>query len=698
MEVSDGQSPARVFNERVYVAVGRDVTESKSALLWALYNFGGDFGIIHVHQHHQLNPSERPFYDSSSRNPEELARQEMESILDEYIHICDQARVQARKRYIEMQDIGKGIVELIEQHAITKLVMGAAADRHYLEGMQLTSMKAKFVNQHAHPSCHIWFVCNGLLICSREGDLNTYDMDVTPTLPGSFVVESGLQNIRSPPLSSLHSRSNSSEVEDDLALVRYETGEGSNHMTESSSVRAHEGYSQNQSYTGMEGSYSEDLYEQLDQARKEVERAKREALEELIRRQKAEKTANEASRKLKTLENVYNEQLRWRKDLEELLPKEKEAFEVLKKQHEELQMLNEELLASQTSEPSSARREEFISVFSFSDIEEATQSFDPSLMIEEGEYGSTYKGSLHHTQVAIKMLHLSNYHHEIQVATKSRHPNLVSLIGVCPDISAAIYEYLPNGSLEDQLRARDSSNHLSWQTRIHICADTCAALMFLHSCYGLVHGDLKPGNILLDSNFVAKITNFGLHSASSHSPTTGELSFASDVYSFGDVLLRLLTGRAALNLDEVMQNALDVGHLSALLDPTAGQWPFEQAKELAHLALSCRDIDSTNRPCLRSQVWPVLERMRTCCEASLSSRSGPEEPGQPPQYFTCPISHEIMQDPHVAADGFTYEAEAIRFWLSGHDTSPMTNLQLPNCELFPNQTLRSMIQEWLQNH
>lgn len=77
-------------------------------------------------------------------------------------------------------------------------------------------------------------------------------MDITPTiLPGSSVVESGLQNIRSPSLSSVHSRSNSSEVEDDLALVQYERGEGSNHITESSSVRAYEGYSRNQSYTGM---------------------------------------------------------------------------------------------------------------------------------------------------------------------------------------------------------------------------------------------------------------------------------------------------------------------------------------------------------------------------------------------------------------------------------------------------------------
>jgi hypothetical protein len=60
---------------------------------------------------------------------------------------------------------------------------------------------------------------------------------------------------------------------------------------------------------------------------------------------------------------------------------------------------------------------------------------------------------------------------------------------------------------------------------------------------------------------------------------------------------------------------------------------------------------------------------------------------------------EVMQDPHVAADGFTYEAEALRGWLdSGHDTSPMTNVKLEHCNLVPNHALRSAIQEWLQQH
>ncbi|KAF8017100.1 hypothetical protein BT93_H2347 [Corymbia citriodora subsp. variegata] len=595
MEVSDGHSPARAVNDRIYVAVGRDVQESKSTLRWALDNFGGDFRIVHVHQPHQLNPSPHLFYGSGSRNPQELAMQEMDCILDAYIHMCDLAEVHAEKRFVEMQDIGKGIVELIEQHAITKLVMGAAADRRYFEGMtQLTSVKAKFVNQHAPPSCRIWFVCNGRLIYLREGNLDTFDMDIASSgSQSSSVVESGLQNVRSP-LHSVHSRSNDSDnAIYDLTFVRNGRGEGSSSISESNSVRAYEGGSQNQSYTGM----------------------------------------------LRALENMFNEQLRVRKDLEESLAIEQEAFKALKNRHDELQLLfddaleaNYELLANQTSEPPSAHGQDFISEYSWHELHEATDSFNQSLRIEEGLHGSTYKGSLHHMPVVIKKMPPCDYRQQVQLAAKSRHPNLVTLIGVSTDTPALIYEYLPNGSLEDQLCARDTGNHLPWQTRIRICADICAALMFLHSCHEIVHGDLKPGNILLDSNFAAKITNFGLHSAPYGSSSTGELSFASDVYAFGNVLLRLLTGRSALNLDEMVQSTLDVGNLRAVLDPTAGDWPLEQATELARLALSCRDIDSDNRPDLVSQVWPVLE-------AFLSSLSRPEDPGEPPDHFLCPISY-----------------------------------------------------------
>lgn len=359
--------------------------------------------------------------------------------------------------------------------------------------------------------------------------------------------------------------------------------------------------------------------------------------------------------------------------------------------------------------------------------------------------------------------------------SKLRHPNLVTLIGACPEAWSLVYEYLPNGSLEDRLSCKDNTPPLSWQTRIRIVTELCSVLVFLHSSkpHSVVHGDLKPANILLDANFVSKISDFGIcrllsqGESSSNNTTlccrtdpkgtfaymdpeflsTGELTSKSDVYSFGIILLRLLTGRSALGITKEVQCALDAGNLNTLLDPLAGDWPFVQAKQLARLALRCCEMNRKNRADLASDVWRVLEPMRASCGGSSSFRLGTGEHFQPPPYFICPIfqvhssipiyfqlAHlyildlqisleflqglvwysrsynliplnclqnlqEVMQDPHVAADGFTYEAEAVRGWLdSGHDTSPMTNLKLEHCNLVPNLALRSAIQEWLQQH
>ncbi|KAI4372344.1 hypothetical protein MLD38_010586 [Melastoma candidum] len=704
----DSGGTPRVVNERVYVAVGSDVDDCRLTLKWALENFGGNFRILHVHQP-PPPPSSSGHYsgNTGSRNHQEMERQRMHDVLNEYVHMCNQAEVSAEKRCIEMTDIGKGIVELVEQHAITKLVMGAAADRHYHEAMtELQSTKAMFVNQHAHPSCYIWFICNGRLIFMREGNLETFDLDVTPSMLAPIPAAEMGQSIAENPQDSVLSESDSSEVEDDLALVRYESAGGSNHGRHSN--------------TGNRASWNEDsmggdkLYEQLERAMTEAADAKREALQELLRRQNAEKAVFDATRRALAAENLYTEELNRRKDLVEMLTKEKEAVEMMKNQNNELQMLLENMLrenevvsSNQASEPSRRlTRLQSISEFSFSEIQEAINDFDPSLKIDEGPCGCTYKGFLRNTNITLKMLCSDSsegpslYHKEVEVSSKLRHPNLVSLIGVCPEAWALIYEHLPNGSLEERL-SRDSDSRLPWLVRTRISLEICSALIFMHSTepQGLVHGNLKPVNILLGVNFVSKLSDFGKVAVNSpHSLAEGETSFEADVYSFGLILLRLLTGRTALNLDEMVQTALDNNNLSAVLDPLAGDWPFEIAVQIAELALRCCDMDSRNRPDLKLEVWPLLEQMMSMCEATETTGSRGEEQNQAPQYFTCPIMHEIMEEPLVAADGFTYEAEAIQGWLDGHDTSPMTNLPLPNLNLVPNLTLRSAIQEWLQNN
>jgi serine/threonine protein kinase len=121
--------------------------------------------------------------------------------------------------------------------------------------------------------------------------------------------------------------------------------------------------------------------------------------------------------------------------------------------------------------------------------------------------------------------------------------------------------------------------------------------------------------------------------------STAELTLKSDVYSFGIILLQLLTGRPALRITNDMQHAIDAGKLKELLDALAGDWPFEQAEQLAYLALRCCAPTQKSRPDLQSEVWTLLEPMRASCGGSSSIRLGYEEPPEPPRYLICPISH-----------------------------------------------------------
>lgn len=241
--------------------------------------------------------------------------------------------------------------------------------------------------------------------------------------------------------------------------------------------------------------------------------------------------------------------------------------------------------------------------------------------------------------------------YQVEVLSKLRHPNLITLIGVNQESKTLIYEYLPNGSLEDHLSRNGNNNTppLTWQTRIRIATELCSALIFLHSNkpHSIVHGDLKPSNILLDAKFVTKLSDFGIcrvlscqnDSSSSNSTTqfwitscakgtfaymdpeflgTGELTSKSDVYSFGIVLLRLITGKPALGIKNEVLYALNNagGNVKSLLDPLAGNWPIVEAEKLVDFALRCCDMNKKSRPELCSEGWRVLEPMKASCSGT----------------------------------------------------------------------------------
>ncbi|KAK6925836.1 U-box domain [Dillenia turbinata] len=303
----------------------------------------------------------------------------------------------------------------------------------------------------------------------------------------------------------------------------------------------------------------------------------------------------------------------------------------------------------------------------------------------------------------------------VEVLRRVRHPNLVTLLETCPETRSIIYEYLINGSFEDQLSSRGKRPLLEWQTRTQIAADIYSALLFLHSnkpC--ITHGNLKPGKVLLDANFTREVGGFGTSSLMPQDENSaynnlqndaiksmvfnayldpeyicsGKLTPVSDVYSFGVISLQLIIGRAALGIVRDLKCALEKDNLDVVVDSSAGNWPLDQAKH-------CCEERRSNQADLESEVWPVLELiMESCNDTEFSS--GSKENCRAPSHFFCPIYQEVMKDPQIAADGYTYEADAIKGWFnSGHNTSPMTNLKLPNCDLIPNNSLCHAIQEWL---
>ncbi|KAL8114166.1 hypothetical protein AgCh_021142 [Apium graveolens] len=595
---------------------------------------------------------------------------------------------------------------------------------------------------------------------------------------------------RSDSADSISSPRSSSEVVENSTLRSISRPKRSINETELRAIpHSNEGLYNASSVSAQEEIASDKLYDELEKTMAEADNSRQKAIEESIKCRKAEKQAIEAIHRTKASESSCAEELKRKKGIEEALASGKEEIEKLKpklddimkdlqlaleqksslefqirnsdemvqeleqkifsavhllqrykKERDELLVeldnavsLAEELRKKPVEDTSMARMTQFYTEFSLSEIKEATHNFDPSLKIGEGGYGIIYRGVLRYTQVAVKVLHSNSsqghleFEQEVNVLSTLRHPNLITLIGACPEAWILIYEYLPNGSLEDRLSCKENTPPLSWQTRVRIAAELCSVLVFLHSCkpQSIIHGDLKPSNVLLDANHVSKLSDFGIcclisqDELSSNNTTiccrpdyakgtfpyidpeylsTGELTRKSDVYSFGIILLRLLTGRPALGIAKDVQTALDKGNLKDLLDCTAGDWPFVRAKQLAQLALSCCEMSRNKRPELISEVWRMLEPMKFSCGAS-SFRRGSEDHFQIPQFYMCPIFQEVMQEPVVASDGYTYETEAIKGWLeSGNDTSPMTDQKLANDILIPNHALRSAIQEWLQQH
>eukprot|EP00884_Botryococcus_braunii_P022330 jgi/Botrbrau1/8781/Bobra.0330s0013.1 len=401
----------------------------------------------------------------------------------------------------------------------------------------------------------------------------------------------------------------------------------------------------------------------------------------------------------------------------------------LKQQLEALQLASR---VAETAERPAVAATPQCQTYSFDELYRATDGFAESGKLGYGRHSVVYRGTLNGTPVAIKWLDPQavklgpDFQQQASELASLRHPNILQLLGACPDNGCLVYEYSPNGSLEDSLRARRPPGRagpmrVPWATRTRLAAEVANALHYLHTQRpeGMLHRGVRPSNILLDDEGAARLGDVGLPTLLQEAVPAGRYMASgrprgalahtdpavlrghpygpkAEVYALGVTLLQLLTGMEASGLVEHVEAAVQAGRLTDVVDPCAGEWDLENASALARLALRCVAWREEERPDLARDVLPELSRLAGAAEA-LAARPSPASAvsNKPPAMLLCPITQDVFKDPVIAADGHTYERSAIQQWLDlGHRTSPMTNEVFAHTELMPNWALRSAAVEW----
>ncbi|XP_047161175.1 probable L-type lectin-domain containing receptor kinase S.5 [Vigna umbellata] len=283
--------------------------------------------------------------------------------------------------------------------------------------------------------------------------------------------------------------------------------------------------------------------------------------------------------------------------------------------------------------------------FRYQELKKATNNFDEKHKLGQGGYGVVYRGTLpkEKLEVAVKMFSrdkmksTDDFLSELTIINRLRHKNLVRLLGWCHrnGVLLLVYDYMPNGSLDNHIFREEGSNTtaLSWPLRYKIIAGVASALNYLHNEYDqkVVHRDLKASNIMLDSDFNARLGDFGLARALENDKTsyaelegvhgtmgyiapecfhTGRATRESDVYGFGAVVLEVVCGQRPWTKNEGYECLVDwVWHLHReqrildAVDPRLGNdCVAEEAERILKLGLACSHPIASERPKMQTIV------------------------------------------------------------------------------------------------
>ncbi|KAJ6899423.1 hypothetical protein NC652_025782 [Populus alba x Populus x berolinensis] len=277
-------------------------------------------------------------------------------------------------------------------------------------------------------------------------------------------------------------------------------------------------------------------------------------------------------------------------------------------------------------------------LFAFEELVKATNGFSAQNLLGEGGFGSVYKGYLPDGRdVAVKQLKIGGgqgereFKAEVEIISRVHHRHLVSLVGYCmfETRRLLVYDYVPNNTLYFHLHGVGGLA-LDWATRVKIAAGAARGIAYLHEdCHPrIIHRDIKSSNILLDNNYEAKVSDFGLAKLALDSNThvttrvmgtfgymapeyasSGKLTEKSDVFSYGVVLLELITGRKPVDASQ----------------PMGEESLVEWARPLLNHALENEELESLADPRLEnnyieSEMFRMIEAAAACVRHSASKR------------------------------------------------------------------------------
>lgn len=351
-----------------------------------------------------------------------------------------------------------------------------------------------------------------------------------------------------------------------------------------------------------------------------------------------------------------------------------------------------------------------VPVFSYAELQQATMSFDSSRELGDGGYGTVYYGKLQDgREVAVKRLYDHNARRkeqfitEIEILTRLRHKNLVTLYGCTSKLSdqlLLVYEYVPNGTIADHLHGHKvMDGSLTWPIRMKIAIEAASALAYLHAS-DIIHRDVKSNNILLDQNFCVKVGDFGLsrlhptdisHISTAPQGTPGyvdpkyhecyQLTDKSDVYSFGVVLVELISSMPAvdfsrrneeINLSSYAINRILRCAFDELIDPSLGFQSDAEVSRMttlvAELSFRCLQHDKHMRPTM-VEVLETLEEIQQHGEFKDDKKRDCD--GNTKESVQVPLSPESEVDVLLKKlNKFPTSPNSVtQLWISGSSTS-----------------------------